>query len=126
MYSQISPSQVDWARATTPSQDRRFGLRRWIRSGETGPRRPENPPWPSASPYEPVTSPSWRSRRRGQPVDRGGCAEGGCPPADHAIRVGELRAPRDVAERLTLRAIREGRDIEALVTEILEAAARRR
>jgi hypothetical protein len=31
-----------------------------------------------------------------------------------------------VAERLTARAIREGRDIEALVTEILEAAARRR
>jgi hypothetical protein len=37
-----------------------------------------------------------------------------------------LALSRDVAERLTARAIREGRNIEAIVTEILEAEARRR
>jgi hypothetical protein len=37
-----------------------------------------------------------------------------------------LALRRDVAERLTARAIREGRDLEALVTEILEAEMRRR
>jgi hypothetical protein len=36
-----------------------------------------------------------------------------------------LTLRRDVAERLTARAIREGRNIEAIVTEILEAEARR-
>jgi hypothetical protein len=36
-----------------------------------------------------------------------------------------LALRRDVAERLTARAIREGRNIEAIVTEILEAEARR-
>jgi hypothetical protein len=38
----------------------------------------------------------------------------------------ELALQRDVAERLTARAIREGKNIEAIVTEILEAEARRR
>jgi predicted HicB family RNase H-like nuclease len=34
--------------------------------------------------------------------------------------------PRDLAERLTARAIREGKSLEGLVAEILEAEARRR
>jgi hypothetical protein len=53
-----------------------------------------------------------------------------CATADHAIRAVSytltLALPRDVAERLTARAIREGRNIEAVVTEMLEAEARRR
>jgi hypothetical protein len=37
-----------------------------------------------------------------------------------------LGLPWDLAERLTARAVREGWNIEALVTEILEAEARQR
>jgi hypothetical protein len=36
-----------------------------------------------------------------------------------------LALPRDVAERLTARAIRESKNIEAVITEILEAEGRR-
>jgi hypothetical protein len=59
-----APSQSGSDRATTsPRPGGRFGLRRWIRSGEIGPRRFDQA-WPSASHHEPPTSPSWRSRRR--------------------------------------------------------------
>jgi hypothetical protein len=37
-----------------------------------------------------------------------------------------LALPREVAERLTARAIREGKSLDGLVAEILEAEARRR
>jgi hypothetical protein len=37
-----------------------------------------------------------------------------------------LALPRDVAERLTAQAVREGKNIDAIVTEILEAEAWRR
>jgi hypothetical protein len=36
-----------------------------------------------------------------------------------------LALPRDVAERLTAQAIREGKNIDAIVTEILESEVRR-
>jgi hypothetical protein len=35
-----------------------------------------------------------------------------------------LALPRDLAEKLTARAVREAKNIEAIVTEILEAEAR--
>jgi hypothetical protein len=37
-----------------------------------------------------------------------------------------LALPRDVAERLTARAIRESKNVEAVIADILEAEARRR
>jgi hypothetical protein len=64
------------------------------------------------------------------PLVGGNGARGGGAPADDAIRAGQLHAHAGaavgLAERLTARAVREGRNIEALVTEILEAEARQR
>jgi hypothetical protein len=87
--------------------------------------------WPRASPRaasDPpeLPLPTTKGARSPEETARAAVARRPTTPSGRVSYTLTLALPRDVAERLTARAISEGRNIEALVTEILEAEARRR
>jgi hypothetical protein len=70
--------------------------------------------------------PTKKSPRSPEETARAAVARRPTTPSGRVSYTLTLALSRDVAERLTARAIREGRNIEAIVTEILGAEARRR
>jgi hypothetical protein len=70
----------------------------------------------------PTKKPSWSPEE----IARKAVARRTTTPSGSVNYTLTLALPRNVAERLTARAIREGRNIEGVVREILEAEMRRR
>jgi hypothetical protein len=70
--------------------------------------------------------PTKKSARSPEETARAAVARRPTTPSGRVSYTLTLALPRDVAERLTARAIHKGRNIEAIVTGILEAEARRR
>jgi hypothetical protein len=64
--------------------------------------------------------PTKKSARSPEETTRAAVARRPTTPSGRVSYTLTLALPRDLAERLTARAIREGKNIEAIVTEILE------